>query len=123
METIAVIILPTFFVKLVRRAVAQGATPAETTWRWAIVAEGHERNLGERWVYSPAHWRETKGAEQPFRPWNELSFIETYEIDPSKSDGWKQTRESRAAIASRRAHKLERERREAVRKQYEGGAS
>jgi len=76
----------TFF--LVRRVVGNdSAIDGCHIWRWAIVAK--DRRDGTTYVYRPDHWRDTDGEEQPFRPYDEFSFVTTNGIDPSRSKGWR----------------------------------
>ena len=86
METIFTITFNIFTYFLVRRPSAT-STSAAPVWRWAIVAKN--TRSGETFIYCPKHWRETKGEESPFRPFNEWSFTTTNRIDPKNSEGWR----------------------------------
>lgn len=81
METISTIITSLFTFFLVRRPVDGDL------WRWAIVAK--DRRDGTTYVYRPDHWRDTKEGDEPFRPYNEFSFVTANRIDPSLSSGWR----------------------------------
>ena len=85
MDIIFTITFNIFTYFLVRRPAAT-STPAAPVWRWAIVAK-NVRN-GETFVYRPEHWRDTKGEESPYRPFNEWSFVTENKIHPVKS-GWR----------------------------------
>jgi len=80
METISTIITNLFTYFLVRRPVEGGL------WRWAIVAK--DRCDGTTYVYRPLHWRDTEDGDEPFRPYNEFSFVTSNLIDP-KASGWR----------------------------------
>jgi len=84
MDTVFTVTVEFFTYFLVRRSVATKG--AVTVWRWAIVAK--DRRDGTVYVYRPDHWRDTEGEENPFRPFNEFSFVTANLIDP-KASGWK----------------------------------